>query len=188
MEPELLRLVTASSLQKGENVFEIETSVEERARVAKRLDLIALNHLSASLRLVVESDGGAVDVDGAFTAETVQPCAVTLDPLVCQVTGTLSVRYAYDAEANPLGLMDADDEAAEDPPEPIIDGVFDLGEALTQALSLEIEPYPRAPDLPYNASDNDEAEEGGSEPVANDGGARPFAGLAALKNKLAENR
>lgn len=188
MESELSRVVSVSSLGKGETLFEIKTSDEERARVAKRLGLIALNSLSAELRLVVEDDGGAVNVEGAFAGQTVQPCVVTLEPLACDVVGRLSVRYAFDADAAPLDLTDGEEDAvAEDPPEPIIDGAFDLGEALTQALSLEIDPYPRTPGLAFDANLGGEAEEGGSEHVADDADGRAFASLAALKNKLAEN-
>ena len=181
--PELSRLVTASSLLKGETRFEIETSDKERARIAKRLDLVTLNSLSASLRLIVSNDGGAVDVEGEFTAETVQQCAVTLEPLVCEVIGALSIRYAFNAEADLLAPINTKDDAEEDPPEPIIDGVFELGESLTQALSLEIEAYPRSPGLPYDVYVSGEGLSGAATDTIT-GKAGPFAGLAALKNKL----
>ncbi len=187
MQPELSRLVSFSSLPKGESLFEIETSAEERAAIAKRLDLIELNSLSASLRLVVDNDRGGVDVAGRFAAETVQPCAVTTEPLVCKVAGALAVCYAFDAEADTPVEIDAEDESDDVPAEPIVDGGFDLGEALTQALSLEIDPYPRAPGLSFDIHiGGAAAEQGANTDAAAEAG--PFAGLAALKNKLEENR
>jgi hypothetical protein len=73
-------------------------------------------------------------------------------------------------------MADLVDEAAEsdieipDPPEPIVDGVIDLGRVATDALYLGIDPYPRKPDAVF-------------EPlvVAVDPEDHPFAALKALQ-------
>ena len=52
-------------------------------------------------------------------------------------------------------LADLVDEAAEsdteipDPPEPIVNGVIDLGRLATDALFLAVDPYPRKPDAVF---------------------------------------
>ena len=73
-------------------------------------------------------------------------------------------------------MADLVDEAAEsdteipDPPEPIVNGVIDLGRLATDALFLAIDPYPRKPDAvfepPVEAADPED---------------HPFAALKALQ-------
>ncbi len=73
-------------------------------------------------------------------------------------------------------MADLVDEAAEsddeipDPPEPIDNGMIDLGRVATDALFLAIDPYPRKPDAVF-------------EPLvdAADPEDHPFAALKALK-------
>jgi hypothetical protein len=73
-------------------------------------------------------------------------------------------------------MADLIDEPAEsdadipDPPEPIVNGVIDLGRVATDALYLAIDPYPRRPDAVF-------------EPpvVAADPADHPFAALKALQ-------
>ncbi|MDP7426292.1 MAG: DUF177 domain-containing protein, partial [Rhodospirillales bacterium] len=42
------------------------------------------------------------------------------------------------------------DSAAEDPPEPIINGAFDAGIMLTEQFGLELEPFPRSANADFN--------------------------------------
>jgi hypothetical protein len=71
-------------------------------------------------------------------------------------------------------LVDADIESESeipDPPEPIINGVIDLGRLATDALLLGVDPYPRKPGAvfePQVAAANPED--------------HPFAALKALKS------
>ena len=58
---------------------------------------------------------------------------------------------------------------AEDPPEPLRDGVVDLGAVATEFLLLGIDPYPRKPGVVFDA------------PTTSDPSGHPFAALAALK-------
>ncbi len=73
-------------------------------------------------------------------------------------------------------LADLVDEAAEsgaeipDPPEPIVNGVIDLGRLATDALFLGIDPYPRRPDAVFEPP-----------AVAADPEDHPFAALKALQ-------
>ena len=39
------------------------------------------------------------------------------------------------------------DVTAEDPPEPIVDGSFDIGIILTEQFGLELNPFPRKPEI-----------------------------------------
>jgi hypothetical protein len=68
------------------------------------------------------------------------------------------------------------DEAAEsaveipDPPEPIVNGVIDLGRLATDALFLGVDPYPRKPDAVFEVP-----------VVPPDPEDHPFAALKALQ-------
>ena len=62
------------------------------------------------------------------------------------------------------------DEEIPDPPEPIVDGIIDLGRLATDALFLAIDPYPRKPDAVFEPSVE-----------AADPEDHPFAALKALK-------
>ena len=64
-----------------------------------------------------------------------------------------------------------------DPPEPIVNGVIDLGRLATDALFLGIDPYPRRPDAVF-------------EPpvVAADPEDHPFAALKALQARRETGR
>ena len=64
---------------------------------------------------------------------------------------------------------------ADEPPEPLQDGVVDLGAVATEFLLLGIDPYPRKPDAVFDA------------PPAGDPADKPFAALAALKKGQSEN-
>jgi hypothetical protein len=76
-----------------------------------------------------------------------QTCVVTLYPIENEIDESIDVVFAPLEQI--LDLSDLVDEAAEsdteipDPPEPIINGVIDLGRIATDALFLAVDPYPR---------------------------------------------
>ena len=57
-----------------------------------------------------------------------------------------------------------------DPPEPIINGLIDLGRLATDALFLAIDPYPRKPDVVFEQAVADDSPED-----------HPFAALKVLR-------
>jgi hypothetical protein len=63
-------------------------------------------------------------------------------------------------------------KAGEEPPEPLVNGAVDLGAIATEFLILGIDLYPRKDGARF------------SPPEVDDGGARPFAALEALKKRL----
>jgi len=64
----------------------------------------------------------------------------------------------------------------DDGPDPIEDGIIDVGEAVVEELALLIPPYPRVPGAEFNDIIED-ADGGDDKP-------NPFAKLAALKKDL----
>lgn len=131
--------------------------------------------LSASASLdVTPQSGGRYHVAGRVRARIGQTCVVTLDPIENDIDEPVDLTFAPPEQIPQLS--DLVDEAAEsdteipDPPEPIENGVIDLGRLATDALFLAIDPYPRKPDAVF-------------EPpvVPDDPEDHPFAALGALK-------
>ena len=161
-----------------------EANAEERAALARRLDLVSLEALAAQLRfeLADEVEGG-IRVTGTIRAELAQRCVVTLEPVPRTLSEPISVLYASLPAEQPAHEVEvlAEDEEAEPLPE---DGI-DLGEVVAEHLALLLDPYPRHPDAPAGPLSYS-ANEDGPEKGASDGGdaSGPFAALGQLKSKL----
>ncbi len=152
---------------------DIEADRATREAMAEVADLREVLSASASLD-VMPKGGGRFHVAGHVRARIGQTCVVTLEPIENDIDEEVDLMFAP-PEQIPV-LSDLVDDAAEseveipDPPEPIVNGVIDLGRLATDALFLAIDPYPRKPDAVF-------------EPpvVADDPEDHPFAALKTLQ-------
>ena len=152
---------------------DLEADPATRAAMAEVAGLREILSASASLD-VTPTSGGRFHVTGQVRARIGQNCVVTLDPVENDIDESIDLIFAP-PEQIPV-LADLVDEAADsdseipDPPEPIENGLIDLGRLATDALFLAIDPYPRKPDAVF-------------EPLvtAPDPEDHPFAALKALK-------
>lgn len=152
---------------------DIEADRAVRDAMAEVAGLREILSASASLDVTPKS-GGRVHIAGHVRARIGQTCVVTLEPIENDIDEPIDLIFAPPEQIPQLA--DLVDEAAEsdveipDPPEPIVDGVIDLGRLATDALFLGIDPYPRRPDAVF-------------EPpvVAADPEDHPFAALKALQ-------
>jgi hypothetical protein len=152
---------------------ELEADPATRQAIAEVGELREVFSATASLD-VTPISGGRFQVTGYMRASIGQTCVVTLDPIENDIDEPIDLIFAP-PEQIPV-LADLVDEATEsdselpDPPEPIENGLIDLGRLATDALFLAIDPYPRKPDAVF-------------EPVviAPDPEDHPFAALKALK-------
>ena len=152
---------------------DIEASPAARAAMAEVAGLREILIARASLD-VTPKGGGRFHVAGHVRARIGQTCVVTLDLIENDIDEAIDLIFAPPEQIPELA--DLVDEAAEsdveipDPPEPIENGVIDLGRVATDALFLGINPYPRKPDAVF-------------EPpvVAADPEDHPFAALKALQ-------
>ena len=131
--------------------------------------------LSANASLdVTPKSGGRVHVTGRVQARIGQTCVVSLEPIESDLDEAIDLIFAPPEQIPQLA--DLVDEAAEseaeipDPPEPIENGMIDLGRLATDALFLGIDPYPRKPDAVFEAP-----------VVPPDPEDHPFAALKALQ-------
>ncbi len=123
----------------------IIATAEERERVAERLGLVAIDQLAATARVERDS-GGVVHVSGRLEADVVQTCIVTLTGFPSHVEDSFETDFSADSpDEGGEFVFDLDSE----PPEPIVGGEIDLGELVTQYLSLALDPYPRAPGVTF---------------------------------------
>src|SRR3954470_19849972 len=131
--------------------------------------------LSAQASLdVTPMSGGRFHVAGRVQARIGQTCVVTLDPMESEIDEPIDLIFAPPDQIPQMA--DLVDEAEEgnteipDPPEPIENGIIDLGRLATDALYLAVDPYPRKPDVVF-------------EPMVEvpDPEDHPFAALKALQ-------
>lgn len=145
--------------------YEIAASAEERAALARRFELLALDRLEARVELK-PVPGGFFRLAATLEAEVTQACIITLEPVASRVEDAFSVLYGT-LDVQEEVLLDGVSETVE----PLEGGIIDIGEAVAQQLSLALDPFPRAAAAPP------EAPSSAAEPRLDS----PFAVLAKLR-------
>lgn len=150
----------------------LDASREEAARLAEAAGINAVTDLHAEFT-VRPAQSETFRVEGRVTGRVGQTCVVSLEPMESDVDEAVDLIFAPPEQIARLAApVDDDEESSErpDPPEPIENGMIDLGRIATDALFLGLDPYPRRPDavldLPQAAADPKD---------------HPFAVLKALK-------
>jgi len=137
--PEWSRPERLDTIAHDERAVTIEADEAERAAVARRFDLVAIDRLSA--HLTMRRDGAGILVTGRVTAAVAQACSVTAERLAVMVDEPVLVRFVEPvAEEDEIELSaDALDTIE------IEGGAIDLGEAAAQTMALALDPFPRGP-------------------------------------------
>lgn len=152
---------------------DIEAEPAIRGALAGVAGLREILSTTASFDLTPKT-GGRVHVGGHVRARIGQTCVVTLDPIENDIDEEIDLVFAPPEQIPQLA--DLVDEAAEsdeeipDPPEPIVNGIIDIGRLATDALLLAIDPYPRKPGAVFERPI-----------IADDPEDHPFAALKALQ-------
>jgi uncharacterized metal-binding protein YceD (DUF177 family) len=123
---------------------------------------------------VTPLSGGRFHVSGHVRARIGQTCVVTLDPMESEIDEAIDLIFAPPEQIPQMAALVDESEHSDgetpDPPEPIENGMIDLGRLATDALYLAVDPYPRKPDAVFKplveAADPED---------------HPFAALKALK-------
>ncbi len=184
IEPEFSRTVAVDRMEAVETL-DIVADGAERAALARRFGLDSLGALTASVTLTKFGDARRVRLSANFSADVVQSCVVTLEPVPSRIEATFVLVYDEDAgepaEAETVVLL-----KGQDSPEPWSGEVIDVGEAVAEHLALALDPYPRAAGAEQSAF--------GSAPGGADAGKEgddadgefsesPFKKLAKLRRK-----
>ena len=159
------RLVRLSEAQRGA-VVTLDASDAERAGVARLLDLVALRRLTGEVVLKPWLDGA--EIHGRFHADFTRTCGVSLEPFEQTQTGDFTLRVVPAGSPHAPTAEEEIDIDAPDPPDVLEGDQIDLAAYLVEYFALELDPFPRAPDVEFVQPPEP------AEPS-------PFAGLAALK-------
>ena len=186
---EFSRPVDVSKLPTKGRHFHHQATAAECEQLSQRLSLLALKEMTFEAHLTPSHRHTKVHAVGRIDAIITQACSVTLEPMDTHIDMPFEIRFEEfdEAEENAShdthkdAIMDVDLDA-DDPPEPIVDGALDMGEAVVQLTALEIDPFPRKPGLPFE--DKAAHPRGKADEEAEIQTPNPFAVLASLKDKI----
>ena len=174
MTADFAHRLALDAIRDGDRI-EIVADEPERADVAKRLGLAALDRLEANA--VLQRDGLRVRAQGRLRASLQQSCVATGEPIDAHVDEAFEMLFVPEPQA-----IAADDEielSAEECDTIFYEGgAIDLGTAIADSLALAVEPYPRSAD-----SEAALRQAG----VLNEEQAGPFAILAKMKGGSADS-
>jgi len=151
----------------------IAADAGERAALARRFGLAAIDRLDATFAL--NRDASGIVARGTVTATVTQSCVVTGDPVPASVDEAVALRFVpQDA------IDDGDDEEIELSADALdtvaySGGAVDLGEAAAETMALALDPFPRS-----SRAETALREAG----VLSEGEAGPFGALAGLRDAL----
>jgi uncharacterized metal-binding protein YceD (DUF177 family) len=158
--------VRLSELARGPVTRRIAPDASQLPALARQLGVDALNSLSAEVAVTPWLDGA--ELRGRFTAQVVQTCGVTLDPIEQTLSGDFEVRILPAGSPNLPSEGAEIDLEADDPPDALEGDEIDIAAYVVEHAALEVDPFPRKPDAVF-------------EPPPSEEETSPFAVLKRLK-------
>jgi hypothetical protein len=155
----------------GERRLSLIAGPEERAAVARALDLVDLTCLQANLVVRPWLDG--LEIEGRVDARATRICGVSLDPFEVDIDEPLRIRVLPPGSPNAPRADSHEitvDLDAEDPPDEADGDVVDLGAYVVETLALALDPFPRKPGAVFEAPEEKPS-------------ISPFAALARLSDR-----
>ena len=155
--------------------FLLEPDTDTRNEIARDLDIPKLRKIRFQGILSPIGKSGW-RLEGSLGATVVQDCVVTLEPVSARLDLKVSRLYLADLEAD----TDTESEMPEDESVESLNDFIDVGLVMFEALALALPDYPRSTDATLK-------EQFFTEPdrqAMTDEDAKPFASLAALRDKL----
>lgn len=177
--PEFSEIVDIDNLPEEELWRDIAANADERAALAARFGLVSLGRLEARIGIKWIEPGVVLEVSGTFSADVVQSCVVSLEPVEAAISENLALVFARDLDA--AGEFVDPHEA-----EPLEGDTLDVGEIVAEELLLSLDPYPRRKDLDPAAMKLGPGAtlSGEDDPGARPARNNPFEVLAEIKPKL----
>ena len=149
---EMSRIVELRELTSKPKKIEWKATKDECIALAKRLNILSLDDLDAS---VTVQKNDLIQVSGSFIAHVKQACVVSGEPIAQTVKDSFEEFFCQHSRHEiPIDIdMDAPDV------EVVEDGRIDVGELVVEYLILGLDPFPRKADLPFvEAGDLEEKE------------------------------
>lgn len=149
-----------------------EATADELTELARSLDIPAFQQLRVSYE-IKPSAKEHFALKGQISANLLQACIITLEPLATEIDETFAVELRPAELENETGNTNGDLEILTLPDvEPIVDEQIDVGALIYEIVSASLEPYPRKSGAEFDWND----------PAQDDLAASgPFAALAKLK-------
>lgn len=157
--------------------FELRPDPQTLEAIAKELDLIGLKKLvfKGEIHAFGKNDWELVADLGATV---VQPCVVSLDPVTSRIDEEIERRFL--AQMPELVAEDEEVEMPEDEDAEPLGSTIDVFAVMQEAFALNVPQFPRAAGAELQDAVFTEA----GKKAMTDEDARPFAGLAALRDQL----
>lgn len=155
--------------------FDVVPEAEARAALAAAFAILGVKKLRFAGQILPE---GARDwrLEATLGATVVQPCSVTLVPVTTRIDVGVTRRYLADVPPPEAGETEMPEDDSVEP----LTGALDVAAVMAEALALELPDFPRAPGVELGPA---VFAKPGVVPMT-DEAAKPFAGLAALKDRL----
>jgi uncharacterized metal-binding protein YceD (DUF177 family) len=175
--PEFARVLDLSQFGDSSGIdFDVAPDAEEAAAIARLMGAQRVKKLRLSGQLSPLA-GAGWRLEATLGASVVQTCVVTLDPVTTRIDQAVRRSFLPESEAKAAEVTVEPDE--DDEIEPLSERI-DLGLVAIEALALALPAYPRKPGATLAQHSFAAA---GLRPLE-DEELRPFAVLAALKDKL----
>lgn len=141
----------------------IEADAEERAALAERFGIVAVDRLAADVTL--EREGEDVAVSGRLEADIVQTCGISGEDFPVRIDEPIALRFvpevAHTVPDEEIELEESELDEIE-----YTGDALDLGEAIAQSLGLAIDPYATGPTADAARKEAGILEEGATGPLA----------------------
>lgn len=182
IQSEFSRPQRLDTIGAGENKVHVEAEPGERALLAERFGLKAIDSLAADY--AIRRDAQGIIATGHLSARIVQACVITDDPVPAAIEEDFAIRFLPETEGEE---SEDETELSEDECDIVFysGGAIDLGEAAAESLALALDPYPRSPRAEAALRDAGVISEEEAKRQAEESG--PFGGLAGLRDKLGGN-
>ncbi len=160
-------LVRAEDISAQGKIVQLEPNQTEKKALAKRLGIVALDDLKVKVKLSREN-AHIVHVEGHLDARVTQKCVVSLEPIETDISEDFEAWFADESRAvnfkkaqheaqNKKELMELPMLEEADDPEPMENGMIELGDLSAQYLSLSIPAYPQKEGVAYQNPEPEEA-------------------------------
>jgi uncharacterized metal-binding protein YceD (DUF177 family) len=161
--------------QNAKTPFSLRPDAAALRQIAEDLGLGSVRKLSFEGTLTA-LDRTDWQLDARLGATVVQPCVVTLEPVLTRIDADITRLFVKDyvEPDEPEAEMPEDDRSE------LLTAWIDPTAVMIEALALEAPEYPRAPGAELGEVIYTKP---GDAPMT-DADARPFAGLASLRDKL----
>ncbi|MDP6405168.1 MAG: YceD family protein [Alphaproteobacteria bacterium] len=190
LDGEFSRIIESQLLGPDESTFEFVAEAAECRALAARLDIVAIESLSATVRAKRQPQTRGCHVDIHFVADVIQSCVVTLEPIAARIDERIEADFVPERAASgsdtddgevPLSIQEFSIED-EEPSEVLRQGKADVGTLIAEHLALALEPYPRRPGAVFESEDVGENEDAVRDDEEGEGRHFPFAELRRRLN------